>query len=54
MNNLNDLLSTNLDARQFFLTLPEDAQGALIQSSNSIHTVEDLQTLAERSCFYNR
>lgn len=54
MDNLNDLLAEDVAARQFFLTLPEDAQGALIQSANDIHTRKELKALAETSCFYNR
>ena len=31
MPNLNDLLAKDAKAKQFFLTLPEDVQGSLIQ-----------------------
>ena len=40
--NLNDLLAKDAKAKQFFLTLPENAQGALIQSTNQIHNMDEL------------
>ena len=42
MNNLNDLLAKDERAKQFFLTLPEDAQGALIQNTCQIHNADEL------------
>lgn len=42
MNNLNDLLARDTKAKQFFLSLPENAQGALIQSTHQIHNADEL------------
>lgn len=42
LKNLNDLLAKDAKAKQFFLTLPENAQGALIQSTNQIHNMDEL------------
>lgn len=42
MNNLNDLLAKDSKAKQFFLTLPENAQGALIQNTHQIHNADEL------------
>lgn len=47
MNNLNELLALNYCAKQYFMTLPEDAQGALIQNTQSIHTEEELHRMAQ-------
>lgn len=46
MNNLNDLLAKNQKAKQFFLTLPENIQGALIQNTNQIHNADELYDYA--------
>src|SRR5699024_2996728 len=40
MPNLNDLLAKDAKAKQFFLTLPEDVQGSLIQSTHQIHNAD--------------
>ena len=48
MHNLNDLLSKDREAKQFFLTLPENIQGALIQSTNDIHNADELYDQVRR------
>lgn len=42
MKNLNDLLAKDKQAKQFFLTLPENVQGSLIQHTNDIHNTDEL------------
>ena len=49
MNNLNDLLAKDNKAKQFFLSLPEDAQGALIQSTYQIHNADELYFHAQQA-----
>lgn len=49
MNNLNDLLAKDNKAKQFFLSLPEDAQGALIQSTHQIHNADELYFHAQQA-----
>ena len=48
MNNLNDLLSRDRVAKQYFLTLPENIQGALIQNTNEIHNADELYDQVRR------
>ena len=48
MKNLNDVLSSNQKAKQYFLTLPENVQGALIQNTNQIHNLDDLRFAARK------
>ena len=48
MNNLNDLLLKDSKAKQFFLSLPEDAQGALIQCTHQIHNADELYFHAQQ------
>lgn len=48
MKNLNDLLARDQQAKQFFLTLPENAQGALIQNTNQIHNADELYFHAQQ------
>ncbi len=48
MKNLNDILASDSNARQFFLTLPEDVQGALIQNTNQIHNIDELHFHAQQ------
>ena len=49
MNNLNDLLAKDNKAKQFFLSLPEDAQGALIQCTYQIHNADELYFDAQQA-----
>lgn len=49
MYHLYDLLARDSGARQFFLTLPEGVQGALILSAGSIRTEADMRLLADRA-----
>lgn len=48
MPNLNDLLAKDAKAKQFFLTLPEDVQGSLIQSTHQIHNADELHFHAQQ------
>lgn len=48
MKNLNDVLSSNQKAKQYFLTLPENVQGALIQNTNQIHNPDELRFAARK------
>lgn len=49
MYHLYDLLARDPGARQFFLTLPEGVQGALILSAGSIRSEADLRLLARQA-----
>ena len=48
MPNLNDLLAKDAKAKQFFLTLPEDVQGSLIQSTHQIPHADELHFHAQQ------
>ncbi len=48
MRNLNDLLAKDERAKQFFLSLPEDIQGSLIQNTNEIHNADELRFHAKQ------
>ena len=48
MPNLNDLLAKDAKAKQFFLTLPEDVQGSLIQSTHQIYNADELHFHAQQ------
>ena len=48
MNHLNLLLSQNEQARSFFMTLNEQQQGLLIQSSDSVRSLADMKQVLHR------
>ena len=48
MQNLNDLLGKDAKAKQFFLPLPEDVQGSLIQSTHQINNADELHFHAQQ------
>lgn len=48
MNKLNVLLSQNPQAKNYFLSLDEQEQGLLIQSSDSIGSLSDMKQVLYR------
>ena len=48
MNKLNVLLSQNPQAKSYFLSLDEQEQGLLIQSSDSVATLADMKQVLHR------
>ena len=44
---LNELLSTSPAAKAYFMSLPEDAQGTILQHSDRVHSLEDLRSYAD-------
>ena len=47
---LNDLLSHDCRAKEYYLTLPEDAQGMLQQHTTGIHSLEDMRSKTAHMC----
>ena len=48
MNKLNDLLRNNPQAKSYFLSLDEQEQGLLIQSSDSVQSLADMKQVLYR------
>lgn len=48
MNKLNLLLSQNPQAKSYFLSLDEQEQGLLIQSSDSVQSLADMKQVLYR------
>ena len=48
MNKLNDLLRNNPQAKSYFMSLDEQEQGLLIQSSDSVQSLADMKQVLYR------
>ncbi len=46
-DNLNALLSTNNQAKSYFMSLPDYIQGMIQQRSNNVHNMDELCRYAE-------
>ncbi len=44
---LNHLLSSNLSAKEYFMSLPDYVQGMIQQRSDNVHTYSELQRYAD-------
>lgn len=43
VSNIHNLLDNDPEAKEFFMSLPEDAQGVLIGHSNTIHSADEMK-----------
>lgn len=50
-NKLDNLLSKNRTAKDYFMALGEAEQGMLRQRSNEIHSLEDMEEMAQHLQF---
>ncbi len=45
--NLNDLISTNYQAKSYFMSLPDYVQGKIQQQTDSVHSMDELRRCAQ-------
>lgn len=50
-NKLDNLLSENSQAKEYFMALGEAEQGMLRQRSNEVHSLDDMEQMAQKLRF---
>lgn len=50
-NRLDNLLQSNRKAKEYFMALGEAEQGMLRQRSNEVHSLADMEEMAQRLTF---